>query len=232
MPRLSTQLKIALGYLLLTILLIATIGYVYTGMHSLTRADDTDTILSHRRRTSNEITNQLNQAEIIGQSLSIGQLGQYTAYKEAMLRASDAVDSLRTLLSDNLQLLRLDTVSLLLAEKERNMRNLLYAIRQSDTDALYRQQIEALINEQDSLLNLSHVRRKVVTRTQSYTVRQKPKSFLRRLGEVFAPSKKDSTVVNDTIQEEYTDTITESYNPTDTIVTLLKDVQSRVADTQ
>ena len=60
-----------------------------------------------------------------------------------MLRASDAVDSLRTLLSDNLQLLRLDTVSLLLAEKERNMRNLLYAIRQSDTDALYRQQIEA-----------------------------------------------------------------------------------------
>ena len=232
MPRLSTQLKIALGYLLLTILLIATIGYVYTGMHSLTRADDTDTILSHRRRTTNEITNQLNQAEIIGQSLSIGQLGQYTAYKEAMLRASDAVDSLRTLLSDNLQLLRLDTVSLLLAEKERNMRNLLYAIRQSDTDALYRQQIEALINEQDSLLNLSHVRRKVVTRTQSYTVRQKPKSFLRRLGEVFAPSKKDSTVVNDTIQEEYTDTITESYNPTDTIVTLLKDVQSRVADTQ
>ena len=125
MPRLSTQLKIALGYLLLTILLIATIGYVYTGMHSLTRADDTDTILSHRRRTTNEITNQLNPAEIIGQSLSIGQLGQYTAYKEAMLRASDAVDSLRTLLSDNLQLLRLDTVSLLLAEKERNMRNLL-----------------------------------------------------------------------------------------------------------
>jgi len=232
MPRLSTKRKIALGYLLLTILLIAAIGYIYTEMRSLTRADGSDAILSQRRRTTNEIINQLNRTEIIGQSLSTGRIGEYTTYKEAMLKAAEAVDSLRTLLSDSLQLMRLDTVSILLIEKERNMRNLLYLIRQSDTDALYQQQIEALINEQDSLLNLSHVRRKVVTRTQSYTVQQKPKSFFKRLGEVFAPSKKDTALVNDTIREEYTDTIAESYNPTDTIVTLLKDVQSRVADTQ
>ena len=48
MPHFSTQLKIALGYLLLTILLIATIGYIYTEMHSLTRTDESDTILSQR----------------------------------------------------------------------------------------------------------------------------------------------------------------------------------------
>ena len=232
MPRLSTQLKIALGYLLLTILLIATIGYIYTEMHSLTRADESDTILSQRRRTTNEITNQLNQAEIIGQSLSIGQLSQYTAYKEAMMKAGEAIDSLRNQLKDSIQLARLDSVSSLLMEKEKNMRNLLVTIRQSDTDALYQQHIEALISEQDSLLNLPYVRRKVVTHTQSYTVRQKPKSFFRRLGEVFAPSKKDSTLVNDTIQEEYIDSIAESYSPADTIATLLKNVQTRVADTQ
>ena len=232
MPHFSTQLKIALGYLLLTILLIATIGYIYTEMHSLTRADESDTILSQRRRTTNEITNQLNQAEIIGQSLSIGQLSQYTAYKEAMMKAGEAIDSLRNQLKDSIQLTRLDSVSSLLMEKEKNMRNLLVTIRQSDTDALYQQHIEALISEQDSLLNLPYVRRKVVTHTQSYTVRQKPKSFFRRLGEVFAPSKKDSTLVNDTIQEEYIDSIAESYSPADTIATLLKNVQTRVADTQ
>lgn len=232
MLRLSTKLKIALGYLLSVILLIAAIGYIYTEMHSLTRTDDYDTILSQRRRTTNEIIKHLNNAEIIGQSLSIGQLGQYDSYKKAMMEAGEAIDSLRLQLKDSLQLTRLDTVSALLMEKEKNMRNLLYLIRQSDTDVLYQQQIESLINEQDSLLNLSHIRRKVVTHTQSYTVRQKPKGFFRRLGEVFVPSKKDSTLVNDTIQEEYTDTIAESYNPADTIVTLLKDVQSRVADTQ
>ena len=232
MPRLSTKLKIALGYLLLTILLIAAIGYSYTEMRSLTRTDDYEHILSQRRRTTNEIINQLNRSEIIGQSLSIGQLGQYAPYKEAMQKAGKAVDSLRHQLNDSLQLTRLDTVSSLLREKERNMRNLLYTIRQSDTDALYQQHIEALINEQDSLLNLPYVRRKVVTHTHSYTVRQKPKSFFRRLGEVFVPSKKDSTLVNDTIQAEYIDSIAENYSPADTIATLLKDVQSRVADTQ
>lgn len=232
MPRLSTKLKIALGYLLLTILLIAAIGYSYTEMRSLTRTDDYEHILSQRRRTTNEIINQLNRSEIIGQSLSIGQLGQYAPYKEAMQKAGEAVDSLRHQLNDSLLLTRLDTVSSLLREKERNMRNLLYTIRQSDTDALYQQHIEALINEQDSLLNLPYVRRKVVTHTHSYTVRQKPKSFFRRLGEVFVPSKKDSTLVNDTIQAEYIDSIAENYSPADTIATLLKDVQSRVADTQ
>ena len=232
MPRLSTKLKIALGYLLLTILLIAAIGYSYTEMRSLTRTDDYEHILSQRRRTTNEIINQLNRSEIIGQSLSIGQLGQYAFYKEAMQKAGGTVDSLRHQLNDSLQLTRLDTVSSLLREKERNMRNLLYIIRQSDTDALYQQHIEALINEQDSLLNLPYVRRKVVTHTHSYTVRQKPKSFFRRLGEVFVPSKKDSTHVSDTIQAEYIDSIAENYSPADTIATLLKDVQSRVADTQ
>ena len=39
MHPISTKLKIALGYLLLTILLIAAIGYIYTGMRSLTQTE-------------------------------------------------------------------------------------------------------------------------------------------------------------------------------------------------
>ena len=34
------------------------------------------------------------------------------------------------------------------------------------------------------------------------------------------------------IQEEYTDTLTEAYRPADTVVTMLKNIQSRVTDTQ
>ena len=124
MPRLSTKLKIALGYLLLTILLIAAIGYSYTEMRSLTRTDDYEHILSQRRRTTNEIINQLNRSEIIGQSLSIGQLGQYASYKEAMQKAGEAVDSLRRQLNDSLQLTRLDTVSSLFREKESKVSNI------------------------------------------------------------------------------------------------------------
>lgn len=231
LPNRSTKLKVAFGYILLTALLFASIGYIFQEMQSLTGTGDDEAILSRRRHFTNRIIGQLYQAEVIGQSLSTGQLGQYRQYKTAMEKANIALDSLRNLLTDSVQMARLDTVSILFMEKERNMRNLLRAIQQGGTDKIYKQHIDELIAEQDSLLSLPHVKRKVITHTNSYVIRKKPKSFIKRLGEVFAPGKGDSTQVNNVIQEEYTDTLTEAYSPADTVVTMLKDIQSRVTDT-
>lgn len=231
LPHRSTKLKVAFGYILLTALLLASIGYIFQEMQSLTGTSDDEAILSRRRHVTNQIIGQLYQAEVIGQSLSTGQLGQYRQYKAAMKKANIALDSLRNLLTDSMQMARLDTVGLLFMEKERNMRNLLRAIQQGGTDKIYKQHIDELIAEQDSLLSLPHVKRKVITHTNSYVIRKKPKSFIKRLGEVFAPGKGDSTQVNNVIQEEYTDTLTEAYSPADTVVTMLKDIQSRVTDT-
>lgn len=231
LPNRSTKLKVAFGYILLTALLFASIGYIFQEMQSLTGTGDDEAILSRRRHFTNRIIGQLYQAEVIGQSLSTGQLGQYRQYKTAMEQANIALDSLRNLLTDSVQMARLDTVSILFMEKERNMRNLLRAIQQGGTDKIYKQHIDELIAEQDSLLSLPHVKRKVITHTNSYVIRKKPKSFMKRLGEVFAPGKGDSTQVNNVIQEEYTDTLTEAYSPADTVVTMLKDIQSRVTDT-
>lgn len=230
-PNRSTKLKVVFGYLLLTALLFVSIGYIYREMQSLTGPGDYEAILSERRHFTNRIISELYQAEVIGQSLSTGQLGQYRRYKTAMQQANEAVDSLRTLLTDSMQLARLDTVELLFMEKERNMRNLLRAIQEGGTDKIYKEHIDQLIAQQDSLLSLPHVRRKVITHTNSYVIRKKPKGFLKRLGEVFAPGKADSTQVNNVIQEEYTDTLTEAYSPADTVATLLKDIQNRVTDT-
>ena len=231
LPNRSTKLKVAFGYILLTALLFISIGYIYQEMKSLTGTSDDEAILSQRRHVTNQIIGQLYQAEVIGQSLSTGQLGQYYRYKRAMKQANTALDSLRTLLTDSIQLARLDTVGMLFMDKERNMRNLLKAIQDGGTDKIYKQHIDELIAEQDSLLSLPHVRKKVITHTNSYVIRKKPKSFFKRLGEVFAPGKADSTQVSNVIQEEYTDTLTEAYSPADTVVTMLKDIQSRVTDT-
>lgn len=232
LPNRFTQLKVAAGYLLLTALLFLSVGYIYQEMKSLTGTGSDEAILTRRRHATNQIISQLYQAEVIGQSLSTGQLAQYHQYKDAMKQANQALDSLRTWLSDSTQLARLDTVGMLFVEKERNMRNLLRAVQEGGTDKIYKEHIDKLIAEQDSLLSLPHVRRKVVTHTNSYVIRKKPKGFFKRLGEVFAPGKTDSTQVNNVVQEEYTDTLTEAYSPADTVATLLKDIQSRVTDTR
>lgn len=201
-------------------------------MTLLTTPTGLEETISNRRKTTHQIVTQLYEAEIIGQTLRIGRLNEYPKYKRAMKEASALIDSLQQLLTDTLQQMRLDTVRSLLRNKEQNMVLVLEAMKQSPTDELYRQQLDSLIMQQDSILSSTHVRRRVVTHRNSYTIHHKPKKFFRRLADVFSPGKPDSTQVDNIIQEEYTDTIDEAYNPVDTIATMLTSIQHKVFQTR
>lgn len=228
----STSTKIAFGYILLICLLFGAIGYIHQQMTLLTTPTGLEETISNRRKTTHQIVTQLYEAEIIGQTLRIGRLNEYPKYKRAMKEASALIDSLQQLLTDTLQQMRLDTVRSLLRNKEQNMVLVLEAMKQSPTDELYRQQLDSLIMQQDSILSSTHVRRRVVTHRNSYTIHHKPKKFFRRLADVFSPGKPDSTQVDNIIQEEYTDTIDEAYNPVDTIATMLTSIQYKVFQTR
>lgn len=229
---LSTSTKIAFGYIILIGLLFGAIGYIYQQMELLTTPTGLEESISNRRRTTHQIISELYKAEIIGQTLRGGQFHEYPAYKKAMKTASASIDSLQAMLTDTLQQARLDTVRILLRNKERNMMLMLEALCQPPTDELYRQQIDSLISQQDSLLSSTHVRRKVITHRNTYTIHHKPKKFFKRLAELFSPGKADSTQVNNVIQEEYTDTIEEAYNPVDTLAGMLSNIQNRVFQTR
>lgn len=228
----STSTKIAFGYILLICLLFGAIGYIHQQMTLLTTPTGLEETISNRRKTTHQIVTQLYEAEIIGQTLRTGRLNEYPKYKKAMKEASILIDSLQQLLTDTLQQMRLDTVRSLLRNKEQNMILVLEAMKQSPTDELYRQQLDSLIMQQDSILSSTHVRRRVVTHRNSYTIHHKPKKFFRRLADVFSPGKPDSTQVDNIIQEEYTDTIDEAYNPVDTIATMLTSIQHKVFQTR
>lgn len=228
----STSTKIAFGYILLICLLFGAIGYIHQQMTLLTTPTGLEETISNRRKTTHQIVTQLYEAEIIGKTLRIGRLNEYPKYKRAMKEASALIDSLQQLLTDTLQQMRLDTVRSLLRNKEQNMVLVLEAMKQSPTDELYRQQLDSLIMQQDSILSSTHVRRRVVTHRNSYTIHHKPKKFFRRLADVFSPGKPDSTQVDNIIQEEYTDTIDEAYNPVDTIATMLTSIQHKVFQTR
>lgn len=228
----STSTKIAFGYILLICLLFGAIGYIHQQMTLLTTPTGLEETISNRRKTTHQIVTQLYEAEIIGQTLRIGRLNEYPKYKRAMKEASALIDSLQQLLTDTLQQMRLDTVRSLMRNKEQNMVLVLEAMKQSPTDELYRQQLDSLIMQQDSILSSTHVRRRAVTHRNSYTIHHKPKKFFRRLADVFSPGKPDSTQVDNIIQEEYTDTIDEAYNPVDTIATMLTSIQHKVFQTR
>ena len=202
-------------------------------MNLLTEPTGLEETINSRRRSTHQVISKLYEAEIIGQTLHVGRLHEYPRYKKAMREVGSAIDSLQILLTDTLQLARLDTVRSLLQEKERNMRSVLEALRQNPTDELYRQQLDSLISQQDSLLsNATRVKRKVITHHNSYTIHHKKKGFFKRLKDVFAPGKEDSTQVSNVVQEVFTDTIDEIYSPVDTIANMLTGIHDKVLQPQ
>lgn len=82
----STSSKIAFGYLLLIVLLFGTIGYIYQQMTLLMAPNGLEETIVNRRRTTHQIVTQLYEAEIIGQTLRTGRLGDYPIYQRAMRR--------------------------------------------------------------------------------------------------------------------------------------------------
>lgn len=228
----TTPVKAAFGYLLLTLLLIVSIRYIYHEMRTLTQVDAYESVLIQQRKVTNQVANKLYQAEIIGQSLSVGTLQEYHNYRALMRQVAQEVDSLRPLLTDNSQLLRLDTVKVLLRQKSRNMNQLLQTMEEASADKAYQERIEALISEPDSLITQPRISNKVVTRSNSYTIHKKRQRFFKRIADAFSPPKSDSTQVKNVIQEVYTDTLIASFSPSDTVVSILKGIQEQLTDTQ
>ena len=228
----STSSKIVFGYIVLIGLLLGAFTYTIQQMNLLTTPSNLNEQLDHRRHITHRIISQLYDAEIIGQTLRTGNLDEYYHYLKAMKEVNASIDTLEIILTDTMQQARLDTVRDLLHNKQWNMYALLETMRNTPTDQIYQEQLDSLIAQQDSLLSTPHIRRKVITHHNSYTIHHKKKGFFKRLADVFAPGKEDSTQVSNVIQEEYTDTLDEVYNPVDTISHMITGIQHKVFQTR
>ena len=228
----STKTKLAFGYIILIILLLGAIGYVYKQMNLLTQPTGLEESIHNRRRTTHNIISRLYETEVIGQALRTGSSDEIWLYTKAMKKVHLSLDTLRNQLTDTVQQARIDTVNMLLRDKERNMLAVLDAMSTTPTDIIYRKQLDSLLHEHDSLITESHVRRRVVTHHNTYTIHHEPKSFFRRLADVFSPGKADSTEVSNVVEEVFTDTIDQVFSPIDTIASMLSGIQDKVFQTR
>ena len=228
----STKTKLAFGYIILIILLLGAIGYVYKQMTLLTQPTGLEESIYNRRRTTHSIISRLYETEVIGQALRTGSSDEIWLYTKAMKKVHLSLDTLRSQLTDTIQQARIDTVNMLLRDKERNMLAVLEALSTTPTDIIYRKQLDSLLHEHDSLITESHVRRRVVTHHNTYTIHHEPKGFFRRLADVFAPGKADSTEVSNVVEEVFTDTIDQVFSPIDTIASMLSGIQDKVFQTR
>lgn len=228
----STQVKIFLGYILLCLLLGFSVNYIYQKLEDLTNTEGSEQKINEQRLATYRALNQLYQTEIIGQSVSAGQLEEFSKYQKAMRNAGVSIKELQDLLTDSLQKARLDTIKYLMKQKERTMYNLLQAMHDANTGLIYQQKIESIIHRHDTadVQKVEKVQKKEIINEKSYVVKKKRPNFFKRIAQVFAPPKEDSTLVTDTQRELVIDTLVKAYNPADTVASILRTIQTQVDD--
>lgn len=229
----STQVKVIIGYVLLSLLLFISVSYIYQKVTVLIESGDYEQSLNKQRRNTYQVLNQLYQAEIVGQSVSAGQVNEFYRYQRALQNSHKTLKELQTILSDTIQKNRLDTVARLLKQKERNMYNMLKAMSEANSGQIYQQKIEHIIHQAQDTTILKHeqkIQKKIVVQEESYIVKKERPGFFKRLAQVFVPPKEDSTLVTNTQSELVTDTLVNAYNPADTLATILRTIQTQVND--
>lgn len=130
-------------------------------------------------------------------------------------------------LSDDQDVQWTDSLLTLLREKDKNTIRLLRTLSEVSEAMISTREIEHIIAEQDTQVLQHRVQRRVITHRDTVMTPQKKKGFFRRLGEVFVPPKKDSSIQVKTSLEFAVDTVIDTYNPVDSLQRRLRAVAER-----
>lgn len=220
--------KVVLGYVLLIGIAICAVAYIYTAVVRIAGEEAPGAAPRQKVYLITGTLALLYESEAINQLVGTEQNG-YTRYNRVLNQAQRNIDSLRLLVTDSVQLLKIDTIDNLIERKRRNTRRLLETLQEANAEHLYRTHIEKVIAVQDTVVELVKIKEEEIISQDTVWTRKEPKGFFKRLAEVFAPSRADSDVVVSTTRHIQTDTLTEAFNPADTIVSVLKSIQDSVA---
>lgn len=217
--------KIAAGYVVLLLLCLAGVVYVYRSAVRPSESDGGYAALRSKRDVAAQTLYHLYQAEGYGLLMTAGYRSYEERYRRELRTVLGYLDSLRGLERDTLQTRRLDSISLLIRDKERRTLSLLRSLRSGGTTGLLSKNIEALIRPQDSLRAELPA---VVEHYDTVRVQRRRRGFFRRIADVFSPPKEDSSIVISA-----TRTVVDSLPASavaDTIATVLRGLQDRITD--
>lgn len=223
--------KVILGYFLLILIAVCSVVYIYNLIEQFAGEDDSNNKSSEKVYLVTNTLSLLYESEALGQMVGLPQ-GEIKHFNRTLNKALQNMDSLRTLVSNPALYPKIDTIDMLIEQKRWNTRRLLETWRETNAEHLYAQNIEKVIARQDTMVRQVEIQERVIVHQDSVKTPQphKHRGFFRRLADVFSPPKEDSTVVVNTTRQIVTDTLVNVFNPADTIVTVLKNLQDSVAD--
>lgn len=183
----SVKYTVIGGYVVLTVLLLASLWIVINKMSQLSASNEIETELYETRRRTNAAFSSLYRVETMGQTLDLSRSENYIAYTKSVGEALAAVDSLKENVGDTIQILRADSIHLLLLEKVENLRR--FVKTEASGNAKRDAQIDALLAHQDTLLHIYEKQFQLRSKSDSLMAEEQGKGFFGKLARAFSSGK-------------------------------------------
>lgn len=223
--------KVILGYFLLVLIAVGAVVYVYNVIERIAVDDEPDTTSGKKIYLVTNTLSLLYESEALGQLIGVPEK-KVIHFNRTLDKALQNMDSLRMLVTDPLLLSKIDTIDVLIERKRRNTSRLLETWNEANADHLYTENIQKVIAEQDTVVKEVEVQERVIIKQDSVIAPRKSRGFFKRLAEVFVPVKEDSAIVVNTTRQIVKDTLVNAFNPSDTITSVLRNLQDSVAGQQ
>lgn len=220
--------KVIIGYIVLIVIAVCSVAYIYTIVEQVVGEEDSARLPRQKTYLVTNTLSLLYESEALGQLLGMPK-NEFSHYNRCLDKAHRNIDTLRSLVTDSLQILKIDTIDHLLEQKRWNTRRLLETWKESNAERLYAENIEKIISVQDTTVEEVEIQERVEVKQDTVVVPRKKRGFFKRLAEVFVPSNGDTSIVVNATRQVVTDTLVNTYNPSDTIISVLKSIQDSVA---
>ncbi len=233
--------KVIWGYLFLLLMAMGGVAYVYTEFEEL--AVEEVSQFETRKKTI-LITNTLSmvyESDALNYFADL-EKNNLNSLRLKYYRAVHNLDSLRTMLTENpIQQKKVDTIQYLLERKKWNTVQLLEILQEWNGGQIYLDNIERVIANQDSILRFRRkdsipqkiVYQQLMTKQDTIVIPKIKKGFFGSLGEVLSSKgETDTTWVFNSEQKLITDTVKVAYNLSDTIIQILRTLQTTMAGQQ
>lgn len=190
-----TKYKLVLSYLLFFAITIAATYFIYEKSKSLASPSTEEAQIRQKSHLVNGILLNLFRIEEMSRRTIIHSKANTQEMKSIntlVLGTNVYLDSLISMTDKEHQHERLESIKLLLSQKQNNINTLVSYIEGVKPDLMYRKSMNDILDvTNDNKENINVVQREVV-KYDTLTIKPKQKKFLQRIAEVFSPSKQDS----------------------------------------
>jgi signal transduction histidine kinase/DNA-binding response OmpR family regulator len=219
------KLRVILGYVSILVLAISAIIYVANLITRIVREEKRD---DPAREKAHIVTNTLfllyeceTYTHFVGATDE-----EFGDFNQALDKVFEQLQLLNSYSTDSSQWQRISDLELLLEQKRENTQQLLMA--RQEMKQLYDKHLAEGMAAKREIAKELELQTQTETQSNTLILQRQKKGFFKRLAEAFVPIKADTTIVTNSTSRQQTDSLVNMYNPSDTIINVLRKLQTEI----